>query len=279
MSGLLNEMTQVSLARLEQARAREPEKKLWSRATDAPPAPPLKLSPEGFDILAECKLASPSAGDLSANTTDVNSRVQAYGRGGACAVSVLTEPTRFGGNLEHLALGFVHQKRVAPPCRPHVDHPRRVHTFDTLPNRHVAGLVRRMRLRCREVQVELERVETAVVHEIVRKKYACPRCREGQRLVIPVKHGEGCYVVDPDTLARLEARDQVVLRYEAGANPNGSIADIAGVVSAEGNVMGLMPHPEHAVDELLGSTDGVYLLGSLADAAADRARTIAGTAA
>src|SRR5688572_7635591 len=103
MSGLLHEMTQVSLVRLEQARAREPEKKLWSRATDAPPAPPLKLSPEGFDILAECKLASPSAGDLSANTSDVNSRVQAYGRGGACAVSVLTEPTRFGGKLEHLA--------------------------------------------------------------------------------------------------------------------------------------------------------------------------------
>jgi indole-3-glycerol phosphate synthase len=103
MSGLLTEMAQASLARLEQARARESEKKLWSRATDTPPAPPLKLSREGFDIIAECKLHSPSAGDLSAHTTNVESRVQEYARGGACAVSVLTEPSRFGGALEHLA--------------------------------------------------------------------------------------------------------------------------------------------------------------------------------
>jgi len=112
---------------------------------------------------------------------------------------------------------------------------------------------------------------------------ACPpftsRCQPGQRLVIPVKHGEGCYVVDPDTLAELEAQGQIVLRYEPGTNPNGAIADIAGVVSAEGNVMGLMPHPEHAVDALLGSTDGVYVLGSLADAATGREATVAaGTA-
>lgn len=103
MSGLLAAMTQSSLARLEQARARESEKALWSRVTDAPPAPRLKLCTEGFDILAECKLHSPSAGDLSAHTSDVESRVQAYAKGGACAVSVLTEPTRFGGSLAHLA--------------------------------------------------------------------------------------------------------------------------------------------------------------------------------
>ena len=103
MSGLLTAMTQSSLARLEQARAKEPEKALWSRVTDAPPAPRLKLCMEGFDILAECKLHSPSAGDLSAHTSDVESRVQAYATGGACAVSVLTEPTRFGGSLAHLA--------------------------------------------------------------------------------------------------------------------------------------------------------------------------------
>jgi indole-3-glycerol phosphate synthase len=102
MSGLLTQMTQSSLARLEQARAKESEKALWSRVTDLPPPPKLKLSPEGFDIIAECKLHSPSAGDLSANTSDVESRVQAYAHGGACAVSVLTEPTRFGGTLEHL---------------------------------------------------------------------------------------------------------------------------------------------------------------------------------
>jgi indole-3-glycerol phosphate synthase len=103
MSGLLTEMAQWSLARLEQARARESEQMLWTRVCAAPAAPRLKLAPEGFDIIAECKLASPSAGDLSAHTTDIDRRVQAYAQGGACAVSVLTEPMRFGGSLEHLA--------------------------------------------------------------------------------------------------------------------------------------------------------------------------------
>lgn len=103
MSGLLTQMCQSSLARLEAARAKESEQQLWARASDAPPAPRLKLSPEGFDVIAECKLASPSAGDLSANTTGIADRVLAYAAGGACAVSVLTEPTRFGGALDHLA--------------------------------------------------------------------------------------------------------------------------------------------------------------------------------
>jgi phosphoribosylformylglycinamidine synthase len=96
------------------------------------------------------------------------------------------------------------------------------------------------------------------------------RCAPGQRLVIPVKHGEGCYFAPPELLAELEAASQVVLRYEPGNNPNGAIDDIAGVVSAEGNVMGLMPHPEHAVDPLLGSVDGAAILGSLVDAARER---------
>jgi indole-3-glycerol phosphate synthase len=103
MSGLLTEMAQASLARLEQARARESEQALWARVSDLAPPPPLKLSDGGFDVIAECKLHSPSAGDLSARTSDVESRVTAYAQGGACAVSVLTEPSRFGGKLEHLA--------------------------------------------------------------------------------------------------------------------------------------------------------------------------------
>lgn len=95
-------MAQSSLARLEQARAHESEQELWTRVCGAPQAPRLKLCPEGFDIIAECKLASPSAGDLSQHTSDIDRRVQAYAHGGACAVSVLTEPTRFGGSLQHL---------------------------------------------------------------------------------------------------------------------------------------------------------------------------------
>jgi indole-3-glycerol phosphate synthase len=102
MSGLLTQMAQHSLERLQVARANESEQALWTRANDAPPAPAFKLSMEGFDVIAECKLASPSAGVLSQHTTDIESRVAAYAQGGAVAVSVLTEPTRFGGNLEHL---------------------------------------------------------------------------------------------------------------------------------------------------------------------------------
>jgi phosphoribosylformylglycinamidine synthase len=82
-----------------------------------------------------------------------------------------------------------------------------------------------------------------------------------------VKHGDGCWFADDDLLAELEEAGQLVLRYAAGANPNGAVADVAGVTNAERNVFGLMPHPEHAVDPLLGSTDGALILGSLVDAA------------
>ncbi|HYX77358.1 MAG TPA: phosphoribosylformylglycinamidine synthase subunit PurQ [Gaiellaceae bacterium] len=109
---------------------------------------------------------------------------------------------------------------------------------------------------CRDVAVRVERTDTPFTR----------RCREGQSLSIPVKHGEGCFFADDELLAELEASSQVVLRYE-GESPNGSIAGIAGVANAEGNVMGLMPHPEHAVDPLVGSTDGAFILGSLIDAA------------
>jgi phosphoribosylformylglycinamidine synthase len=109
---------------------------------------------------------------------------------------------------------------------------------------------------CRDVALTVERAETPFT----------ARCAAGQRLTIPIKHGEGCYFADPDLIAELEASGQVALRYE-GENPNGSVADIAGVISAAGNVMGLMPHPEHAVDPLTGSTDGALILGSLVDAA------------
>ena len=85
----------------------------------------------------------------------------------------------------------------------------------------------------------------------------------GDRLSIPVKHMTGRYFAPPADLDRLEANGQVVLRYTAGENPNGSLRDIAGVANEAGNVMGLMPHPEHAVDPLTGSTDGLRLLGAV----------------
>jgi phosphoribosylformylglycinamidine synthase len=95
------------------------------------------------------------------------------------------------------------------------------------------------------------------------------RCTQGQRLVIPVKHGDGRWFAPPDLVAELEANRQIVLRY---AEPcNGSVDDVAGVCNERGNVMGLMPHPEHAVDPLLGSADGALILAALVEAARDRA--------
>ena len=116
---------------------------------------------------------------------------------------------------------------------------------------------------CRDVALRVENAETPFTS----------RAREGQALTIPVKHGEGCYFAEPELLAELEANGQIVLRYEE--NPNGSVAAVAGVANAGKNVFGLMPHPEHAVDPLLGSTDGALLLGSLVDAAAERVLTAA----
>ena len=81
----------------------------------------------------------------------------------------------------------------------------------------------------------------------------------GERLSIPVKHQQGRYFAPDDVLDELESRGQVALRYAAGHNPNGSVRDIAGVTNEAGNVLGLMPHPEHAVDELSGSADGLRL--------------------
>jgi phosphoribosylformylglycinamidine synthase subunit PurQ / glutaminase len=87
--------------------------------------------------------------------------------------------------------------------------------------------------------------------------------RDGEQLVVPLKSGEGAFVADPGTLAALEASGQVVLRY-ADVNPNGSAGDIAGICNAEGTVVGLMPHPEHAVDPLTGpSADGLRLFASV----------------
>lgn len=88
----------------------------------------------------------------------------------------------------------------------------------------------------------------------------------GQELRIPINHFEGNYTCDPETLAALRDEDRVVVRYVD--NPNGSIDDIAGICNATRNVVGLMPHPERASDELLGSSDGIPLLRSLLDVAA-----------
>jgi phosphoribosylformylglycinamidine synthase subunit PurQ / glutaminase len=87
-------------------------------------------------------------------------------------------------------------------------------------------------------------------------------------LSIPAKHGEGRYWAPERMLDQLEARDQVAYRYAPGQNPNGSVREIAGVTNEAGNVLGLMPHPEHAVDPMTGSTDGLRVFERLAGVAA-----------
>jgi phosphoribosylformylglycinamidine synthase len=83
----------------------------------------------------------------------------------------------------------------------------------------------------------------------------------GRHLRVPINHFEGNYTVEPATLQELEASGRVVLRYVD--NPNGSMGDVAGVCNEQGNVVGLMPHPERASSDLLGSTDGLVLLRAL----------------
>ncbi len=107
-----------------------------------------------------------------------------------------------------------------------------------------------LRFVCRDVPLVVERDDTPFT----------TRCTRGRTIVVPVKHGDGRYTPPPG----LDPA-QVVLRY--GEACNGSVDDIAGVCNEAGNVLGLMPHPEHAVDPLLGSADGALILASLADAA------------
>jgi phosphoribosylformylglycinamidine synthase len=100
---------------------------------------------------------------------------------------------------------------------------------------------------------------------------------EGTRLRMPIAHGEGNWTADPQTLERMKANGQIVFRYvdEGGnqtpsANPNGSLEDVAGICNEDGNVLGLMPHPERAVEELLGSADGAALFRSFAESLMER---------
>ncbi|MSQ33514.1 MAG: phosphoribosylformylglycinamidine synthase subunit PurQ [Dehalococcoidia bacterium] len=98
-------------------------------------------------------------------------------------------------------------------------------------------------------------------------------CRRGQVLRVPISHGEGRYYADPETMAALEANGQVVLRYATpegyiadAANPNGSLNNIAGIINEQGNVLGMMPHPERCAEAILGGTDGLALFQSLLQA-------------
>jgi phosphoribosylformylglycinamidine synthase I len=116
-----------------------------------------------------------------------------------------------------------------------------------------------LRFVCRQVLLEVQRADTVFTRA----------CATGQRLSIPVKHTSGRFYAPDEVLESLEAHGQIILRYAAGHNPNGSVRDIAAVTNEAGNVMGLMPHPEHAVDRLTGSADGLRLFASMREHVAE----------
>lgn len=119
------------------------------------------------------------------------------------------------------------------------------------------GALRRnesLQFRCEVVELTVENTATPFTSAY----------RPGESVRIPIAHGEGSYFVDDRTLRQMEERGQIVFRYARGHNPNGSVADIAGVTNERGNVLGMMPHPERAVHERLGSADGARLFGSIA---------------
>ncbi|HEX8433372.1 MAG TPA: phosphoribosylformylglycinamidine synthase subunit PurQ [Longimicrobium sp.] len=120
---------------------------------------------------------------------------------------------------------------------------------------------RSLKFRSHAVHLRVERADTPFTSEY----------RVGEILRVPIAHGEGCYFADTATLERVEGDGLVVFRYstpdgtiDAEANPNGSAGNIAGIVNRMGNVLGMMPHPERAVDPVLGSTDGLGVFRSLA---------------
>jgi phosphoribosylformylglycinamidine synthase len=113
--------------------------------------------------------------------------------------------------------------------------------------------------RCEWVHLRVERAESPFTRD----------CRPGQVLRVPISHGEGNFYADPQTLQSLEQGGQIVFRYSTpdgrvtrDANPNGSLGNIAGIVNARGNVLGMMPHPERACEPLLGGADGLWILRS-----------------
>lgn len=115
------------------------------------------------------------------------------------------------------------------------------------------ALIRNQNLKfmCRPVELRVENNNTMFTSQY----------EAGEIITIPIAHGEGNYYCDEETLKKLQANNQIVFTY--ASNPNGSLSDIAGIVNEKGNVLGMMPHPERAVDELLGGADGLKMFRSI----------------
>jgi len=116
-----------------------------------------------------------------------------------------------------------------------------------------------LKFRCHPVALRVENANTAFTRDY----------EQGEVVTIPIAHGEGNYYCDEETLASLKANGQIVFTYD-GLNPNGSVGNIAGISNEAGNVVGMMPHPERAVSELLGSPDGAKMFTSVLNAWRER---------
>lgn len=125
-----------------------------------------------------------------------------------------------------------------------------------------------LKFRCHPVDLKVENANTAFTNAY----------KPGEKIRIPIAHGEGNFFCDDETLASLKKNNQIVFTYE-GENPNGSVANIAGICNERGNVVGMMPHPERAVSELLGSADGAGMFKSVLNAFASKAGAANGAAA
>jgi phosphoribosylformylglycinamidine synthase I len=125
-----------------------------------------------------------------------------------------------------------------------------------------------LRFVCRQVELLAEPIESPWIREI----------EAGRRLSVPIKHMSGRYYAPDDLLDQLEAGGRIAFRYAPGHNPNGSVRDVAGVVNEGGNVLGLMPHPEHAVDALTGSEDGLALFRAVGEGAPRARPVVSGSA-
>ena len=126
-----------------------------------------------------------------------------------------------------------------------------------------------LRFICDHVNIRVEATDTPYTN----------RCQRGQVLSVPIAHGDGNYFCDAETLAELQRENRIIFRYSAAngnlaadANPNGSLDNIAGICNRERNVLGMMPHPERASEQLLGSSDGRIIFYSLADTLAELAK-------
>lgn len=113
-----------------------------------------------------------------------------------------------------------------------------------------------LKFRCHQSPLEVENAGTPFTNQY----------SQGEIINIPIAHGEGNYFCDDETLAELKANNQIVFRYAGDTNPNGSVENIAGISNKAGNVVGMMPHPERAVNQLLGSEDGKRMFTSILNA-------------